>query len=758
MLETNANFDTKHALAAKTPLYLVRFDIAQGSVFTDDCSGTITDKWDVSHKASNPVSYSAGAMLLTVVGSASATYGKNAHTIDNWVKSGIYEFAFDYKQSNNWYNDNLDHSEAALEIVPADPTDCNWSTCYRQMEENGFGQDSKLMLRLRSGASNKINVAERISGAVTALYEEDFTYTNGAFDSLKFIVNFTDLWFEVWDMSGTPSIIGARTSFSAGLLTAIGGTNFCVNVHWHNYATARDVSFDNFAFAHTQVDYCNHKPAAPTYALSQNLISISGLSQKVVPEEGRSSIGGVKATILDYNNAITALLSSDDYYFHRKKTIIMAGYAGMAEADLLTVLTGWVTDIKLSSDGLAYEFSITDPQKWMQRKIFRGAEDATVTISGNPINILLAILTSTGAGTNGDYDLYAAANALGIDDDYINITSIEEVRDKWYAGDSHYMSFTINKREKAKDWLEREIFKPLNLYPVVDGDGKVNIKPFKPPFPSTDVQSFTEDNIIGLPRWSANLEGVINEVEFHYDWDAVDEEFDSQDFYIDSTSLNNRGPGKKPIEIKTKGLHSADPTTADVLERRKNKIFNRYATPPVKLSLKTFFNRWLSEAGDIVPVTHRLLPDLENGTRGYSARRMEIINRTVDWKQGLVNFELLDTGFDQGDYMLISPTMTIIDDDDNGTTVFFVSAADAAKYQEGWVVDVFDDKMHAIATNLTITDITDNQITVGSSLGSTAQAGWIVTFSSYANVTAAQKSYWFINEVGVSSYEYLIVP
>ena len=105
-----------------------------------------------------------------------------------------------------------------------------------------------------------------------------------------------------------------------------------------------------------------------------------------------------------------------------------------------------------------------------------------------------------------------------MDIDYINISNIEAVRDDWYPGDSHYMKFTITKREKAKDWLEREIFKVLNIYPVVDGDGKFNLKPFKPPIAGRDtLQDFDEDNIIGLPTYDMNLAGLINECEFHYD-------------------------------------------------------------------------------------------------------------------------------------------------------------------------------------------------------------------------------------------------
>ena len=415
------------------------------------------------------------------------------------------------------------------------------------------------------------------------------------------------------------------------------------------------------------VDYCNHKPLSPDNTLKQYLIDIKGNSQKVIPEEGRGSIGGITVNIQDYNDEITALLATDSYQFHRKKTTIKAGYLGMDEADMLTVLTGWVTGNDGGRAGQEYKFNITDPQKWLQRKIFRAATEAVpVSIQGNPINILLSILTSTGAGTNGDYDYLIEANALGISEDYINVSNLEAVRDDWFPGDSHYMKFTITERIKAKDFIETEILKVLNCYPVTDGQGRWNIIPFKPAIEVATTQSFNQDNTIGLPQWSANLASTVNEIEIYYNYDYVDEEFDDEDFYINVDSLNNRGPGKKAVTIKTRGLHTdlspgsiSGQRATDILERRKNRIFGRFATPPIKIKLKCYFSRWLSEAGDVVAFTHSLLPDIVAGTRGLSAEKMEIINRTVDWKKGQVKIDLLDTGFTKGSYGQISATDTI---------------------------------------------------------------------------------------------------
>jgi len=418
-------------------------------------------------------------------------------------------------------------------------------------------------------------------------------------------------------------------------------------------------------FDGSDTDFCNHAPLSPDNNLKYYLVDISGNSQKVIPEEGKGSISGLTIRIQDYDSVLTAIIGADDYYYHRKKTTVKAGYLGMAEADMLTVFTGWVTGLKQALNGMAYQFNVTDPQKWQQRKVFRSATElAPVVLQGNPINILLSILTSTGAGTNGDYDYLAAVNGLGIDDAEINISNIEDVRDKYFPGDSNYMAFSITEKIKAKDFIEKQILKCLNVYPAIDGQGKYNLIPVKPPIIGADtLQAFTPDNIIGLPKWDSNLVETINEVEIHYNYDG--EDYDEDD-YIDTDSLNNRGPGKKALEIKSQGWHTnLSPSSmpgeraTDQISRRKDRIFGRFATPPTKISFTCFFSRWLSEAGDIVSLTHSLLPDLENGNRGIEDARMEIISRTIDWKNGRVKVTLLDTGFDKGNYVAIGSATLI---------------------------------------------------------------------------------------------------
>lgn len=499
-------------------------------------------------------------------------------------------------------------------------------------------------------------------------------------------------------------------------------------------------------------DYCNHAPGSPSNTVKKYLISMSGLSSRIIPEEGKASIGGSIVRMLDQDDEITALLATDANYFHRKKTTIKAGYLGMDESDMLTIQTGWITGLKMSLAGTAWDFTITDPQKFMQRKIFRGATDAApVTISGNAINILLACLTSTGAGTNGDYDIYDSANGLGIDDDFLMVSEMETIRNTYYPGASHYMQFSIDQRIVAKEFFQNEIFKPLNLYPIIDGQGRFGIRRFTPPLATNQVvQSYDEENIIGLPGLDTNLKELVNEIDFFYDWDGG--EYDTEVMYVDGTSINNRGPGKKVITIQSKGLKtspsgSLNVDVSNIVARRKNTIFNRFLVPPIKLSFSTFFTQWLSEVGDIVPISHSKLPDIENGTRGLSAARMEIINKTPDFKAGKVKFEMMDTGFDKSQYFVISPSMTVV----SGTsgTQFTVSVADAAKFANftNPEVRVCDANMRTQAANVTLLTVNETTgVITCDDIGSTPAAGWIIIFADYDNCTVEQKLYGFMSD------------
>jgi hypothetical protein len=414
------------------------------------------------------------------------------------------------------------------------------------------------------------------------------------------------------------------------------------------------VQFDGIDYAFVNI------PTADSANQRAYIQKISGHNQTIKPEYGRSSIGGMNIQLLNSGNEVLALLASDGYQMDRKKVTVKAGYVGMDESDLITIATHWVTGIKAINDNLVFDFKIEDPQKWMQRNIFRTASDSSVlTLQGNPINILLSILMSSGTpGTNGIHDYLDEENGLGLDSTSVNVSRLEDMRDSYFPGDSHYMKFLIKDKEKAKDFIEKQICQPLGVYPAIDGQGRFYIIPYRPPYDKVGTQSFSEqENIIGIPQWDLNLNSKINEIEFHIDENDGDyTEYD----YSDGTSINNRGAGVSPLKIKSDGLRtdlspgSLPGRALDIIDKRKKAIFGRWSNPPpIKLKLETFFWGWLTEAGDIVSVTHSKVPDPINGTMGISDVYMEVVSRSINWDKGSVSIDLLDTGFGKDTYGII---------------------------------------------------------------------------------------------------------
>ena len=122
-------------------------------------------------------------------------------------------------------------------------------------------------------------------------------------------------------------------------------------------------------FDRETVDYVNHEPLSPDNTLKKYLISLSGLDQKKDSREGKSSIGGIKFSLLDIDDEITALLSTDaNAYFQGRKVTIKAGYLGLTESQMITICTNFkIHALELSSDALEYIFEAADPMKKMQK-------------------------------------------------------------------------------------------------------------------------------------------------------------------------------------------------------------------------------------------------------------------------------------------------------------------------------------------------------------------------------------------------------
>jgi len=158
---------------------------------------------------------------------------------------------------------------------------------------------------------------------------------------------------------------------------------------------------------------------------------------------------------------------------------LLSGYAAMDEADYMESQLVEVVDRNIS-DLVKASFTIetADISRALRTEVFLAAtQEAPFIIGGHPLTIALQVLLSTGTGVNGTYDVLAAENGLGIPVAFVDVTGIELER---AVIASQGYCFTITGPEIGKGWLEQQIFKTLNMYPLVRQDGSLTLKAYTP--------------------------------------------------------------------------------------------------------------------------------------------------------------------------------------------------------------------------------------------------------------------------------------
>lgn len=177
--------------------------------------------------------------------------------------------------------------------------------------------------------------------------------------------------------------------------------------------------------------------------------------------------------------AVGAFVTNGEQIRSGMRCRLLSGYQSMPQFTFMESQRVEVVD-RNTIDMIRASFTIdtADITRALRREVFLTAtQDAPFVIGGHPLTIALQVLMSTGDGRNGLYDVLAAENGLGIHPDFIDLIGIEAARDE-FPSDGY--CFTITGPEMAKGWLEDQIFKTINAYPLVLQDGRLTIRLYTP--------------------------------------------------------------------------------------------------------------------------------------------------------------------------------------------------------------------------------------------------------------------------------------
>lgn len=401
--------------------------------------------------------------------------------------------------------------------------------------------------------------------------------------------------------------------------------------------------------------------------------------------------------------------------------------------------------------------------------------DASPLPANHPLMVLLQVLLSTGLGTNAvggrrNYDVLPVNWSLGIPVSRVDVDGIE-------AAALESPDLRVNGV-----WLDavtfldfaQQLLKPFGYYAFTLLGDRWTIRRFRPPLPDVTPTAIGNSNRISaqISTWDANLDGVVQEVVFQYDYDIVEDEYRSISVNeLNETQLFSEGQGQR-LEVDCPFLYSPNssqvgkprlsgqPSLEGIL-RERIEFYKRFTRPPAQIVVRTALSTIGIEPGDVVALSHSSLPNLRTAALGLSSSNCQVLKRAVDDQAKVIDFTLLNLDYQLGQYRYIAPSLRI---DSTATTTTFVYAANAfslslsmglaqddnqlidgngavsTPFRVGEPILIWASDFSArVAATITAVNLTTRTVTVGSAPSTALAAGQIVTLAGYDTASSADQ-------------------
>ena len=494
-------------------------------------------------------------------------------------------------------------------------------------------------------------------------------------------------------------------------------------------------------FGANDLAYFTSHADTPVPASSQifyrSIAKISGTTQTITPDEGRSTIGNISVDILDKNGVVTALFKNKDDAgegARYSRVRVYQGYKGMTWAQFSggLVQTQIIDDITYG-DGF-YTLQCADIQRSLRQDIFDTAtttmsgsvsavqtlipvysvanfqtvmhgttytdapsarvgylkiEDEIIRWTGTTVDGLLGlcfIVDTNGRGALGtkavehQIDQSAAADQRTAVDEfiYLELPALkliyalltgslygqigEHLPDSWHLAiggewvrtadfigaamldlwnaandDGFIVRFAGLKKQDGKKFIETELCLLTGTYMPVYSNGEIGLKRFTSILHSAPhIFELNRDNVKSTDRLGIDQKSVFNLLSIEWNYDFIKDALTRQKILVDTISQTKyKNTPAKTLQFN--GLHGSR-HTATTVEGLFDRLRDRYAAPPQRLSVKCQPVCNVLEVGDIVLVDLPHLRDYFTG--GALSRSFEVQQVSVDWTSGDVTVQL----------------------------------------------------------------------------------------------------------------------
>ena len=304
-----------------------------------------------------------------------------------------------------------------------------------------------------------------------------------------------------------------------------------------------------------------------------------------------------------------------------------------------------------------------------------GANNVSLeTVSGIDITTDGSIITCTGAGfvleigTSALMAIKSKYNVLpdgcGLGGDRVDVPQFEDI-DTAFNSYMPDMDFYLHDTVKAKDFVDKEILYPANMF-TLPRKGKISAGYISPPLAISSLARIDSSNVVQPEKITIKRSlgrYFYNTIIYRYDFDAVETSRPLAGYVrVDENSKAQIPVGTKSLIISSQGLRNTTDTTTklDILSVR---AIDRYKFVAEMINVSVFYSiGYRIEVGDVVYFGDENLNilDTKNGQRGFSPRLCEVIDKKMNIFTGRVDLVLVDTNYlSDGRYGIFSPASII---------------------------------------------------------------------------------------------------
>jgi hypothetical protein len=308
-----------------------------------------------------------------------------------------------------------------------------------------------------------------------------------------------------------------------------------------------------------------------------------------------------------------------------------------------------VDSVETTSSNLRYRFNLRDKGLKFDQYVYSTGDDGYLTakqhprtVTGNPMAILNDVLI----------------NQLGYTSADVNTSVLSSYQSTLFTGLT--MVFHLTQPSQAKTWLKQEIFDPLAGYGFWNSAGQ-----YTPHFILPQTQPSVQQTVIDHPTIAsqAGIESplpVMGVGQFCAEMLTM-MDYDGQNYNTGVGSEYSPGITRYGLQDmrpkQSRGLLS--PLGGAVYARIAQYAgFRRYGLKPRILKCIASWPAVRLELGDLVYVTHPLIPNKYTGAMGLTNNWFEVQGNSPNWMAGTVNLDLIDVQYENNPVLQIAPDGT----------------------------------------------------------------------------------------------------